>query len=170
MMALIIIGLVAVFSLIWMLGQGQEAGNSESNFSRRSNISSKTKQRGTSSERSLIRSLRSYGVPKETIFHDLFIEKGNGKFAQIDVVVPITEGILVFEVKDYSGWIFGNGKNSSWTQVLAFGKKKFRFYNPVRQNESHIRDLNQVTKDVYRKMAELRNHPGQDFFVRKTER
>lgn len=97
--------------------------------------------RGTKSERDLILQLLKHGIPTQTIFHDLCIEKRNGKLSQIDVVVPTTEGIIVFEVKDYSGWIFGNGNYSHWTKVLAYGKKKYRFYNPIKQNQSHIQTL-----------------------------
>lgn len=49
--------------------------------------------------------------------------------------------IIVFEVKDYSGWIFGSGNQSKWTQVLAYGKQKYRFYNPIMQNNRHIVEL-----------------------------
>lgn len=97
--------------------------------------------RGTKSERALVLHLLKSGIPSETIFHDLCIEKNNGKFSQIDVVVATTEGIIVFEVKDFSGWIFGNGNYSHWTKVLAFGKRKYRFYNPIRQNKNHIESI-----------------------------
>ena len=46
-----------------------------------------------------------------------------------------------FEVKDYNGWIFGSGYNSQWTQVLAYGNSRYRFYNPIMQNSKHISDL-----------------------------
>jgi len=36
----------------------------------------------------------------------LYIRKHNGDFAQIDLVVATKVGIIVFEVKDYRGWIF----------------------------------------------------------------
>lgn len=97
--------------------------------------------RGTKSERDLVLKLLKHGIPKQTIFHDLCVEKNNGEFSQIDVVVATTEGIIVFEVKDYSGWIYGNGNFSHWTKVLAFGKQKYRFYNPIKQNKSHIETL-----------------------------
>ena len=97
--------------------------------------------RGTKSERDLVLRLLKHGIPSQTIFHDLCIEKNNGEFSQIDVVIATTEGIIVFEVKDYSGWIFGNGNYSHWTKVLAYGKKKYRFYNPIKQNQSHIKTL-----------------------------
>ncbi len=55
-------------------------------------------------------------------------------------------GLIVFEVKDYSGWIFGKGNQSNWTQVLAYGRDKYRFYNPVRQNSRHISELKKQSK------------------------
>lgn len=97
--------------------------------------------RGTKSERDLVLRLLKKGIPSETIFHDLCIVKNNGKISQIDVVVATTEGIIVFEVKDFSGWIFGNGNYSHWTKVLAYGKRKYRFYNPIKQNKSHIESI-----------------------------
>ena len=97
--------------------------------------------RGTWSERDLILKLLKHGIPPITIFHDLYVCKPNGKYSQVDVVVPTKVGIIVFEVKDYSGWIFGNGYNKYWTQVLAYGQEKHRFYNPIKQNEGHIESL-----------------------------
>lgn len=109
---------------------------------RRELISSVTPlDRGTESERDLVYKLIRSGIPAKTIFHDLLIEKGNSEYSQIDVVVPTKVGILVFEIKDYSGWIFGNGGHEQWTQVMTYGKEKYRFYNPIRQNASHIRYL-----------------------------
>ena len=49
--------------------------------------------------------------------------------------------MAVFEVKDYSGWLFGNGRQQQWTQVLNYGKEKHRFYNPILQNSQHISHL-----------------------------
>ncbi len=97
--------------------------------------------RGTHSERDLVLKLLKYGVPSQMIFHDLYVKKLNGEFSQIDLVVPTNVGIFVFEVKDYSGWIFGKGYQSHWTQVLAYGKIKYRFYNPIMQNSNHIKYL-----------------------------
>ena len=97
--------------------------------------------RGTKSERDPVLRLLNNNIPSTTIFHDLLIVKGNGEYSQIDIVVPTKVGILVFEVKDYSGWIFGNGGHEQWTQVMAYGREKYHFYNPIRQNATHIRFL-----------------------------
>ncbi len=99
------------------------------------------RNRGTRAERDLVLHLLKHGVPAQTIFHDLYVKKQNGAFCQIDLVVATRVGIIVFEVKDYGGWIFGTGHQPQWTQVLAYGKRKYRFYNPILQNNSHIIDL-----------------------------
>lgn len=99
------------------------------------------KKRGTKSERDLVLMLLKSGIAKQNIFHDLYLVKRKAEFSQIDLVVITKVGIIVFEVKDYSGWIFGNGNQSQWTQVLAYGKKKFFFYNPIMQNNRHIVEL-----------------------------
>lgn len=86
-------------------------------------------------------SLLKEGINPKAIFHDLYIQKTNGEYTQIDVAVATKAGIIVFEVKDYSGWIFGNGHQRYWTQILAYGKEKHRFYNPVMQNAGHIQAI-----------------------------
>jgi len=102
--------------------------------------------RGTKTERDLVLKLLKNKIPIQTIFHDLFVKKYNGNFSQIDLVVATKVGILVFEVKQYSGWIFGSGHQSQWTQVLAFGKIKHRLYNPIMQNSKHVSDLRKQLK------------------------
>jgi hypothetical protein len=102
--------------------------------------------RGTASERDLVFKLLKHGIPAQSIFHDLYVRKSDGKFSQIDLVVAGLTGLIVFEVKDYSGWIFGSGKNREWTKVLAYGQEKHRFYNPIMQNNNHIITLRKQLK------------------------
>lgn len=97
--------------------------------------------RGTRTERDLVLKLLKHGIPAQAIFHDLYIKKSDGEFSQIDLVLASKPGIIVFEVKDYSGWIFGNGKYREWTQVLAYGQEKYRFYNPIMQNNRHAAEI-----------------------------
>lgn len=97
-------------------------------------------ERGTASELHLVKLLLKSGVPKETIFHDLYFSKGGGEFSQIDLVLATTEGIIVFEVKDSNGWIYGNSNYTNWKQTYRNGKK-YSFYNPIKQNKGHISSL-----------------------------
>lgn len=97
--------------------------------------------RGTASERALVLALLKLKIPAETIFHDLYVNTGPKRYSQIDVVVATKVGIIVFEVKDYKGWIYGTGYKPRWTQVLNYGNTKHRFYNPIMQNRIHIGSL-----------------------------
>ena len=103
--------------------------------------------RGTASEQHLILTLLQSGIHPQAIYHDLYVAKGDGTFSQIDLVVATRVGIIVFEVKDFSGWIYGNGNQTKWTQVLAYGNEKYRFYNPIMQNNTHIKKLRQQLKE-----------------------
>lgn len=99
------------------------------------------RNRGEWSERKTILKLLKMGIDYRAIFHDCYIRKANGSYTQIDVVVATSAGLLAFEIKDYSGWIFGHFRQKYWTQVLAYGKEKHRFYNPIMQNNGHIQAL-----------------------------
>ncbi|MGL4561039.1 MAG: nuclease-related domain-containing protein [Brevinema sp.] len=101
---------------------------------------------GERGEKNLLYYLLQLGIDKEDIFHDLYVPKNNGTFSQIDLVVLTKVGIVVIEVKNYSGWIFGNGNQTMWTKVLAYGQEKYRFYNPIKQNISHINILKQYLR------------------------
>jgi hypothetical protein len=97
--------------------------------------------RGTRSEREMVLILLKKGIPAQTIFHDLYFINKSGSISQVDLVVPTKVGIIVFEIKEYGGWLFGKGSRTNWTQVLAYGKEKYQFYNPIMQNQKHIESI-----------------------------
>ena len=98
-------------------------------------------ERGTQSERHLVSCLRASGFKPTAIYHDLMVESGNGKTTQIDIVVATDASLIVIEVKDFTGWIFGKGNQDYWTQVSGYGRYRNRFYNPFKQNDGHIKAL-----------------------------
>lgn len=97
--------------------------------------------RGTWSERNLIIRLLKSGIPSDSIYHDLYVKKNDGSYSQVDLVVVTEVGIVVIEVKKCSGWIYGVGDRKNWVQVLAYGKEKYSLYNPIFQNDGHIRAI-----------------------------
>jgi len=99
------------------------------------------RNRGEWSERKTILKLLKMGIDPRAIFHDCYIQKSSGSYTQVDLVVATSQGLLAFEIKDYSGWIFGHFRQKYWTQVLAYGKEKHRFYNPIMQNNGHIQAI-----------------------------
>ncbi len=64
------------------------------------------------------------------------------KTSEIDLLMIHEKGIFVFESKNYSGWIFGSAEQLNWTQSLP-NKEKHQFYNPIRQNQTHIKALSE---------------------------
>lgn len=75
---------------------------------------------------------------------NIYIPKFNNKTTEIDMLLICSKGLFVFEIKNYSGWIFGNEAYKSWTQTLPIGRgrsHKERFYNPIMQNATHIKHL-----------------------------
>jgi hypothetical protein len=61
---------------------------------------------------------------------------------QIDHILVSRFGVFVIETKNYSGWIFANAKQATWTQVLFH--KKFKFQNPIFQNMRHVNAVKNV--------------------------
>ena len=79
-----------------------------------------------------------------------YLPKGNGETAEVDLIFLHESGIYVFESKNYSGWIFGSENQKYWTQSFSDrkgGTKKYKFYNPLWQNDTHIRVLQKILRD-----------------------
>lgn len=100
-----------------------------------------TRDRGEWSERKTVLKLLKMGINPRAIFHDCYIRTASGTYTQVDLVVATSAGLLAFEIKDYSGWIFGHFRQKYWTKILAYGKEKHRFYNPIMQNNGHIKAI-----------------------------
>jgi len=56
---------------------------------------------------------------------------------QVDHILVSRFGVFVIETKHYSGWLFANAADSTWTQVRF--RRRFRFQNPIFQNNRHVR-------------------------------
>jgi hypothetical protein len=78
---------------------------------------------------------------------NVYIPKTDGETTEIDLVCVHETGIYVFESKNYGGWIFGNEKSKYWTQVFKGGRKE-KFYNPIWQNNTHIKHLALLLRDI----------------------
>lgn len=80
------------------------------------------------------------------ILRNVYIPKDNGETSEIDVLFITQKGIFVFESKNYSGWLFGDEKQYKWTMMLP-NKEKHTFYNPIKQNQTHIKWLSNYIGD-----------------------
>lgn len=83
-------------------------------------------------------------------FVNCYLPKPNGTTSEIDVILLHESGIYVLEAKNYSGWIFGSENQQYWTETFSDrhgSSKKYRFYNPIWQNNTHIKVLKQLLND-----------------------
>lgn len=78
-------------------------------------------------------------IPNGRMILNAYIPSYRG-YSEIDIIFITIYGIYVIENKNYSGWIFGNETDQNWTETYPNGQK-FRFYNPVKQNETHVKYL-----------------------------
>ena len=101
---------------------------------------------------------------RRCVFMDSYFKSRTGRYVQVDLIAVNSKGVFVFESKDYNGWIYGNGEQLNWTQV--YYKDKFRFYNPIKQNYSHVQCIKEKIENdkipfysiiVFGDDAELKN-------------
>ena len=78
-------------------------------------------------------------------FHNVTVELSNGKTSQIDHVVVSRYGIFVIETKNYKGVIGVDENGNQWSQ--NFKRHSYNFYNPIMQNEGHIRAMKYLLKN-----------------------
>ena len=99
---------------------------------------------GKMGEYIIFRNLQHMEQQGARFLFNLYVPKLDGTTTEIDVLMICPRGIIVFESKNYSGWIFGNENHKTWTQTLS-GKyghsQKFNFFNPIMQNKHHIKYL-----------------------------
>lgn len=91
------------------------------------------------------------------------------KSTQIDHVVVSPYGIFVIETKNYTGWILGGENSDQWIKNM-YGHKYY-FYNPIKQNKTHISELQKVLNlpaddfisiIAFSKDAEIKVHTSQN--------
>lgn len=97
------------------------------------------KDEGLRGEYQLTRELERIAGHKRFLCN-CYVPKEDGTTSEIDVLMITQAGIFVFEMKNYSGWIFGSQDDYQWTQVFP-NKRKERFYNPLKQNATHVLTL-----------------------------
>lgn len=89
-----------------------------------------------------------FGKVEHRLINNLILVDENNKSHQIDHVEIRENGIFCIETKNYSGTIYGDQKSENWTQVFPNGLK-YKIKNPLKQNYSHIRELDKVLDGKY---------------------
>ncbi len=71
---------------------------------------------------------------------NLEVPKEHGGTTEIDLLFIHETGIYVFEIKHYKGIIYGSEDQQNWVQYFRTVKNN-AFYNPILQNDGHIKAL-----------------------------
>lgn len=95
--------------------------------------------KGTHGEYRMSQVLDTTPFEKKLIYNVYLPKKKEDETTEVDIIMISSKGIYVIENKNYAGWIFGNEKDQKWCETLK-GKKYF-FYNPIKQNNTHIKYL-----------------------------
>lgn len=83
------------------------------------------------------------------LIDNVMLPSGQGT-TQIDHILVSPNAVFLIETKDMNGWVFGGPGDRHWTQSYAAGRwsrkagiksKRYRFYNPLWQNEGHAKSL-----------------------------
>lgn len=99
---------------------------------------------GVAGENEIAQLLMNTGI-RSYIFKNVYVQFNNGKSTEIDLVMLTASGIYVIESKNYSGAIFGNENEHDWEVIYNSGKR-YKLYNPIMQNITHIRALSSALR------------------------
>ena len=142
--AVIIIGVIFLFWYLFLRKkQKPRFGRRPFSFVRKP---LSAEERGKYGEESVASLLKGTIPGEQYLVNDLIFEEG-GQTCQIDHVLIRKNGIWVIETKNYAGTIYGTEQQQQWTQVFNFGKQKNKFYNPVKQNKTHLFRLRKVLRE-----------------------
>lgn len=81
------------------------------------------------------------------ILMNLQIPTRDGKTTEIDLLLIHETGLYVFEMKHYKGTIYGKASDQKWTQYFRTAPNS-HFYNPILQNQYHIKALQKMFPDI----------------------
>ncbi len=113
-------------------------------FFKRSSHSSRhsrsSRDTGAEGELAVIRAIGKDIEGKQYSIHNYQVAI-NDTTMQVDHIVINSCGLFVIETKNYSGTIYGSEESLHWTQYLANGNLENKFYNPIKQNFTHIFNL-----------------------------
>jgi len=96
-------------------------------------------EKGRQGEEEIVSFLK--GLPgKFLLYNNFYLPITEDQNTEIDILMVHEKGIFVFESKNYAGVIEGEAHAHYWTKSFSSTFNQ-RFYNPIKQNDTHIRAL-----------------------------
>lgn len=112
----------------------------------RHNSNKKKYEAGEAGETEVYQMLDDLAPRNSAVLRNVYLPTEKGT-TEVDLLFLTRKGIFVFETKNYCGSIYGDERYSQWVKRLGNGKK-YSFYNPVWQNEAHIRALLRLFPEI----------------------
>lgn len=140
-MILLAIAIIIVAGLIYVEGRKEKYENSQYYRETGRSFYGMVGDRGGIGEYRTSEILSQF-FPNARLIMNAYIPRYRG-YSEIDIIFISVYGIYVIENKNYTGWIFGDENDQNWTETFQNGKK-FRFYNPVKQNQMHVKHLQEL--------------------------
>ena len=100
-------------------------------------------RRKTLWKRRIAKALKS--ISRECL-RDLVVPDGVGGYIHVDYVLLTPHALLVIDVRNYQGALFGAPRLKQWTQVANGGSHKFD--NPLDQNALRVQSIKVLVPDV----------------------
>lgn len=98
---------------------------------------------------------------KKYILNDFYILKPNRNTNEIDHILITSKGIFVIETKSINGIIKGKKEDNYWESYYDNLTLKNKFYNPIKQNNSHVYSLRKLLDnetDIYSIVVFVQNN------------
>jgi hypothetical protein len=108
---------------------------------------------GKQGEAKVRKFLKTTKSRKKKILNNVILEVEYGNTTQIDHILINEYGVFVIETKNYKGVVYGTEGKNYWRQYLK--NKSFTFYNPIKQNENHIKHLKEMFGKKYPYYSEI---------------
>ncbi len=100
-------------------------------------------RRRTATRRATRRAIKAIA---HEVLHDVLIPDGMGGQIHIDHLLLTASGVLVLEIKDVFGTIFGSDQMEDWTVIN--GNQRFTIRNPQAPLYDRVAAIRQVTPDI----------------------
>lgn len=90
---------------------------------------------------------------------NIYLKDTLGDVKCYDYLLLTPQGVVVLDVKDYEGYLFGAELIDQWTQMI--GHKSYKFPNPLYQNAERVQAIRDMFPDIQVRGCVLFTQSGQ---------
>jgi hypothetical protein len=77
---------------------------------------------------------------------NIMLPDGTGNFVHFDYLLLTPKGVIVVDIKDYTGFLFGGENMDQWTQMIK--RKSYKFENPLHHNQTRVAVVKNMVGNV----------------------